>query len=178
MKRSFSKFIATSLFCFVIYILLILDNETSITYQEIISAIIVSIIVGFITCPILIKNNAFHILNPLVLINIILFIPIYALELIKANISMAFKDLSARSDYSSAIVKIRTSLKSDYGLAMLANCITLTPGTITIDIVEENNENYLYVHCIDINEEIEDDDERIGELIKGNFEPWIRRIFG
>ena len=178
MKRTFSKFLKTSLLCFIIYILLIIENISSITAQEIIAAIIISITVSLITCPLLIKEDSFHIPRISAILSIICFIPIYTKELIKANISMAKKDLSFRTDYSSAVVKIKTDLKSDYGLAMLANCITLTPGTITIDIVEENRVNYLYVHCINIDFEIEDDDEKIAEEIKGNFEPWIRRIFG
>lgn len=177
MKRTFSKLIATFVLCLCIYMLLIFEKETSITNQEIIGGIIVALVVAFITSPILIKSKAFHFLNPKVIINIIIFIPIYILELIKANVSMAMKDLSLRTDYKSGVVKISTNLKSDYGLAMLANCITLTPGTITIEIVEENNENYLYVHCINIDENIEDSDKELGKSIKGNFEPWINRIF-
>ena len=52
-------------------------------------------------------------------------------------------------DINPGIVKIPTDMKSDYGIAALANSITLTPGTITMDFAEEDGQNYLYVHWID-----------------------------
>ena len=72
------------------------------------------------------------------------------------------------------IVKIETKLKSDYGLAMLANCITLTPGTIAMDIVEEKGSVYMYIHWIDVKTK---EEEEASNIIKGAFEPWVRRIF-
>jgi multicomponent Na+:H+ antiporter subunit E len=65
-------------------------------------------------------------------------------------------------------------LKSEYGLAMLANSITLTPGTITMDIVEENGKNYYYIHWIDV---ATTKGKEAGQAIKGTLERWIRRIF-
>ncbi len=55
---------------------------------------------------------------------------------------------------------------------MLANLITLTPGTISVDIDENTGE--LFIHCINIPME-----ETINhkEEIIGAFEPWVLRIF-
>ena len=73
------------------------------------------------------------------------------------------------------IVKITTDINSDYGLAMLANCITLTPGTITMDIYEEDNgKNSMYIHWIDATTE---DTEEASKIIKGRFEYFVRRLF-
>lgn len=47
--------------------------------------------------------------------------------------ALSFKKI----EVNPAIVKIQTNLSSDWGLSMLSNCITLTPGTITMDIYEE-----------------------------------------
>ena len=74
-----------------------------------------------------------------IVINLIAFIPVYLWELIKANFSVAIKSLSPKIDINPGIVKITTDLNSDYGLAMLSNCITLTPGTITMDIYEDED---------------------------------------
>ena len=58
---------------------------------------------------------------------------------------------------------------------MLSNCITLTPGTITMDIYEdEDNKNAMYIHRIDVETE---DTERASEIIKGRFEYFVRRLF-
>ena len=57
---------------------------------------------------------------------------------------------------------------------MLANSITLTPGTITMDIAEEDGKSYFYIHWIDV---AETDREKAGEVIKGRMEKWIGRIW-
>lgn len=57
---------------------------------------------------------------------------------------------------------------------MLSNCITLTPGTITMDIYEEKDKNYLYIHWLD---STTDDMKKAAKSIKGKFEKYIRRIF-
>ena len=59
--------------------------------------------------------------------------------------------------------------------AMLSNCITMTPGTITVDVGEdEAGNNYYYVHWIDV---AEMDREKAGDIIKGTMEKWIGRIW-
>jgi len=67
------------------------------------------------------------------------------------------------------IVKVRTTLKSDLGKTLLANSITMTPGTITVDIIGE----YLYIHWIYVRSE---DPEIYTRMITGAFEEYIKKI--
>jgi multicomponent Na+:H+ antiporter subunit E len=67
------------------------------------------------------------------------------------------------------IVAIRTSLKSDVGKLMLANSITLTPGTLTVDVSDE----YLFIHWINVEST---DVEEAGGLIGGRFEEYLKVI--
>ena len=69
-------------------------------------------------------------------------------------------------------MKIRTSLKSDTGLTFLANSITLTPGTMTVDI--DRDRGILYIHWINVRHM---DIERATQDIAGKFEPILRRVF-
>ncbi len=94
--------------------------------------------------------------------------------MIKANFNVAIKSLSPNLNINPGIVKITTDLKSDYGLAMLANCITLTPGTITMDIYEDGDKNAMYIHWIDASIE---DTKEASDIIKGRFEYFVRRLF-
>ena len=71
-------------------------------------------------------------------------------------------------------MKVPVGLKSEYAQAMLADSITLTPGTITVDTVEEDGKDYYYIHWIDVASE---DPEEAGEAIKGTLEKWVRRIW-
>ncbi len=63
---------------------------------------------------------------------------------------------------------------SEYGLSMLANSITLTPGTITMDIAEQDGKIYYYIHWINVQTE---DEKEAGDAIKGTLEKWVRRIW-
>jgi len=68
------------------------------------------------------------------------------------------------------IVKVKTSLKTDIAKTFLANSITLTPGTLTVDFIDDN----LYIHWINI---ISDDPEVETELIVSKFEKFLKKIF-
>lgn len=66
-------------------------------------------------------------------------------EIIKANIATAKILLSSRYEVEPAIVKFKTKLKSEKARVVLANSITLTPGTITVRLQYDE----FTVHCLD-----------------------------
>ena len=53
--------------------------------------------------------------------------------------------LTQREEMEPVLVTFRTSLKTEMARVILANSITLTPGTITVSIEEDE----LMVHCLD-----------------------------
>ena len=69
------------------------------------------------------------------------------------------------------IVKVKTKLKTAAGRTMLANSITLTPGTLTVDITDDD---HLYIHWINVKS---DDIEQATHHIVAKFEGVLRRIF-
>jgi len=68
-------------------------------------------------------------------------------------------------------VKVKTKLTSNIAKTILANSITLTPGTLTVDIKDE----YLYIHWIEIQH---DDLEGATLDIVAKFEKYLEVIFG
>ena len=98
----------------------------------------------------------------------------FFVELVKANLDMAKIVYGGCKAVNPGIVKVPTEMKSDYGLALLSDSITLTPGTITMDVAEEDGKNFLYVHWIDVTAE---SGEQAGEAIKGALEKGTRRVF-
>lgn len=175
--KKISAIISTSIFCFLFWILFTVPVDfkaMTVNTEEIAAGIVVSLIVGIFCSPFFIKNDAFWLFNPKRFFTLIAFIPVYAVELWKANVDVAKRALSPKLNINPGIVKIETEVKSDYGLAMLSSCITLTPGTITMDIVEENNKCYMYIHWIDVGTR---NIKEASDTIKGAFEPWVRRIF-
>lgn len=66
-------------------------------------------------------------------------------EIIKANLVMIQYIFSARIEPEPALIRFHVDLKTHTAQVLLANSITLTPGTITVDM---NDGNYV-VHCFD-----------------------------
>jgi len=100
------------------------------------------------------------------------YIPVFLWEMIKANIDVAYRVSHPNLPIRPGIVTVRTSLKSDTGLTFLANSITLTPGTLSVDVDRENG--LLYIHWIDVKDkDIDDATERIVK----RFERILKRIF-
>ena len=99
-------------------------------------------------------------------------------ELIKANVAMARIVLSPGLDgYKPGVIRIPAAknIRSLYGLDMVANSITLTPGTITMEVAEDTQgDNYFYVQWASVEET---DREKAGDIIKGRMENWIGRIW-
>lgn len=65
-------------------------------------------------------------------------------EVLKANLTMLGIIISAKKKIRPALVTIRVPLKSEFARYMLANSITLTPGTITV----ETDADVFTVHCL------------------------------
>jgi multicomponent Na+:H+ antiporter subunit E len=67
-----------------------------------------------------------------------------ALEIGKANIVVARLALAIEPKLSPALLRIRPPTRTNVGLAAFANSITLTPGTVTIDLEPD----HLVVHAL------------------------------
>ena len=55
-------------------------------------------------------------------------------QIVKANVAVIVKVLGPRHAIDPALVRLKTGAKSDLGRALFANSITLTPGTVTVDV--------------------------------------------
>ncbi len=67
----------------------------------------------------------------------LIYFPWLAWEIVKANIDVARAVLTPGSNaIQPNIMKVPTSQKSELGQVIYANSITLTPGTVTIDLVD------------------------------------------
>lgn len=90
-------------------------------------------------------------------------------QIFMANIDVARRVLDPKLPISPGIIKFSSRLKSDVALTTLANSITLTPGTLTMDIIGED----YYIHCLAT--------EHGENLLKGDFEDFeehVEHVFG
>jgi len=101
---------------------------------------------------------------------IIMYIPVLTIELIKANLDVAKRVLDPNLPLNPGFVKVPTHIKNDLGKLTLANSITLTPGTLSIDADEEN----VYIHWIDVKGQSPEDYQT---QVSSKFEKILGRIF-
>ncbi len=96
---------------------------------------------------------------------------VFLWELIKSNIDVAMRVISPKLPINPGIVKVKTNLRSPIGRAFLANSITLTPGTLTVEMREDS----FYIHWIDVTSE---NIEGATQEIVSKFEKYLEVIFG
>ncbi|MDD3655618.1 MAG: Na+/H+ antiporter subunit E [Atribacterota bacterium] len=165
------SFIITFILSFFAYLFLTASQGEVLglwSQNEIIAALIVGLIVTIISARVLFQKKRYHLLNPLKWVIFLFYLVgpfFYAMA--KANIDVAYRVITGK--INPGIVKISPKLKSDAAITLLANSITLTPGTLSVDIDEKNND--LYIHWINVTNlkpSIED--------ICGTFSEWARRI--
>ena len=174
-KTKFSGVVSTFILCFAFWMLLTWSVDT----QELIAGAIVSLAAALFTSRFFIHESPGHFYNPFNLLEFIIYLGVFDVELFKANIDMAKRCLGGYKNINPGIIKTEVDLPSDYAESLLANCITLTPGTITLDIAEQDGKTYFYVHCIDVTgmKELEPGVYDPGDAFKGNMEKWIRRVW-
>ncbi len=91
-------------------------------------------------------------------------------ELVVANLQVAVWIVRGPQQLQPAIVTFPTALKSDFEVMLLANMITLTPGTLTLDIVDSGRT--LVVHVLH-----SPSPEQTVISIRKGFESMIREAF-
>jgi multicomponent Na+:H+ antiporter subunit E len=91
------------------------------------------------------------------------FVPLFLKSLVKSNIEVAKIVLDPGLPINPGIIKLKTSLTDEYDKLLLANAITLTPGTITVELKDD----FLYIHVLDLKTA---DRELMQQEIMGAFE--------
>lgn len=97
-----------------------------------------------------------------------LFFFIFIRELVKANIEMAKIVLSPSLPISPRIVRVKTGIRSKVGKAFLANSITLTPGTLSVELQDDE----IFVHVVngDALAEASDISKPFEKVLEGAFD--------
>lgn len=101
---------------------------------------------------------------------VFLFLTFFLYELIQANLRVAWEVMTPGMGMSPAIVGIPLDVDSDLEILLLATIITLTPGTLSLDVSTDKRTLYvhgMYVHNV----------ERFRERIKKGFERRVVELF-
>jgi len=140
------------LFSILMYLLLTIGSGDIIfwSYEELACGIFISILATLIAKKLLSmisfelsKSKSSMVSLKRACLFIVYLLGPFFFNMAKANIILAYRVITNKIE--PAIVKISPQLKTNFGIAMLSNFITLTPGTLSLAIDEEKN---IYVHWI------------------------------
>ena len=131
--------------------------------------VLVSVLVAWILASVELEEAPL-LLIPHRLLWALAYVPMLFAYVVRANLDVAYRVLHPALPIRPGIVRARTSLKSPSGRVLLANSITLTPGTLSVDLVDD----VLYIHRINVPET---DPDAATEKDLVPFETFIRRIF-
>lgn len=106
-------------------------------------------------------------MRPLALLRLVV---IFLAELLKSGWRVLVLVLTPRLTLKPAIVAVPLAVTDDFEITLLANMITLTPGTLSVDLSDDRR--LLYVHCLNA-----PDPEAVIADIRHGFERLIREAF-
>jgi len=164
--------ITLTIFSFVIWFLLVWPFDVvtgKLDLQSVIAGVVVAILVGLLFGDKIARELPLSRVFSRIFWFLV-YVPIFFWYVVVANLDVVYRVVHPAMPIHPGIVKVKTTLTNPAGRTMLANSITLTPGTLSVDMVDE----YLYVHWINVQTE---DVEGATKEIVSKFEGMLRRIF-
>ncbi len=137
--------------------------------QELLAGAVVSFFVALIAARGDARWTAF--LSPRRLLFFFAFLLYLAWAIVKSNLQMAVIVARPVLAIRPGIVRVRTRLRSPLGRLVLANAITLTPGTLTVEV----DGGDLFIHWVTV--DAEDIDDATRQIVTG-FERYLEVVFG
>jgi multicomponent Na+:H+ antiporter subunit E len=153
--------VAAILFSATLLLWLLLTG--SINPQELIAGLLVAAAATALGTPRAMVVGGLR-LTPAAPLHLLKYLGVFLVALIKSNLDVARRVLAPSLPINPGVVQVRTQLQSDLGRLLLANSITLTPGTLTVDVEGDT----LLIHWIDCPPGV--DMEQATRLIAADFE--------
>ena len=169
------RFLVTAVVAYLIYLVLTVGSGSILLWNA--AELIIGAIFALLVAA-LVKNRylgkSLRMLNPVRWFIWLVYLFPFFFAMAVANVDVAYRVITGR--INPGIVKISPNLKNDMSLTILANSITLTPGTLSVDVDEETND--LYVHWINVQPDVLKEMPRDYHAICNSFPDWARRIAG
>lgn len=144
---------------FILLFIVWIGLTNSLDIQELFVGAVVAFVIAHLFTP----NRELHLKS--LILKYIKFMPIFLKNLVQSNIAVAKIVLNPKLPINTGIVKLKTNLKSDYDKLLLANAITLTPGTITVEL--RDDELFIHVLNMDSLDRAVLQEKIVGELERG-----------
>lgn len=130
---------------YLLYLLVWIIYNGQITLEIVIFGLIIAALIFAFTCKFMDYSIEKEKKNWKNFFRWIHYIFVLILEIVKANLSVLHMIINEAEEIEPVLVTFETDLKTPEKKAFLANAITLTPGTITVTL----EENELTVHSLD-----------------------------
>lgn len=130
---------------YLLYFLLWVIFNGNFTLEICLFGIVIAAVIFAFTCRFMDYSVGQEIKNIRKVGKFLRYVGVLLIEIVKANFIVIHMILSEREEVEPVLVNFRSDIKTPAGRAFLANAITLTPGTITVQLEESN----YVVHCLD-----------------------------
>ena len=137
---------------------------------DILAGLVVAAFVALVMREI-VRVNFVRFLKPMPWIWLLAYVFVFTWYVLKGGLDVAYRVLHPKTPIKPGIIRIRSVLKTDTGRTALANSITLTPGTLTMEVTDDG---IFYVHWLFVRSE---DEEEAARQVLRRFEWYIQRIF-
>lgn len=116
----------------------------SLSRLELYAGIMMSLIIAGLCGKFMFFESPYQLFNPKSILNLLIYSFILIYAEINSHIDTAKRVITG--DINPAIIKTATTQKTDFTKTLVANSITMTPGTLTLKI--DKNHKDLYIHCL------------------------------
>jgi multicomponent K+:H+ antiporter subunit E len=160
----FYRFLSQLLFSLMLLLTwLLLQN--SVAPGHIALGLFLAIVIPLLTTPFSWVQTPIR--SPLILL---IFLWRLFVDLLIANINVAALVLSPIPNLRPGFVELPLTLKNEFAIAVLANTISLTPGTVSADLSADRSR--LLIHCLNV-----EDETSLLTQIKNRYEEPLRKVF-
>lgn len=142
---------------------------SSFATQELLVGAVITALISILTISIF-SCCELPLLCPRSIFYIFVFLFTFLVELVKSNLDIAKRVLTPSLPINPGVVKFKTNLKTNFSRMVLANAITLTPGTLSLDIIDDT----FYIHWVDVKTT---DPEEVHKELAEKFENILLKIF-
>jgi multicomponent Na+:H+ antiporter subunit E len=160
---SFKDFFYSWIILFVVW----LGFTATLNIYEVVTGLVITLVIAYYTFRNY-SHKGVHVLFRF--FHAVKYLFVFLKALVVANFDVARRVVSPALPINPGIVKFKTQLQSDFGKMVLANSITLTPGTLTVDMIDDT----FYIHWIDVT--TTDPEKTFVEIAK-EFEDILIKIF-
>ena len=129
-----------------------------------------------IISPLIISQGRFSdvidkVINETRTIGLVRFSAFYVLEVVRANLRVAYDVITPTDHAKPGIVAVPLDARSDVEVTLLANLITMTPGSLAVDVADDRSVIYVHAMYVDdpdeLRRQIKDDlERRVLELLR------------